>query len=243
MYNTNYRVIDKNGRVVFFNSSTSCFSEFNSSANPTLEYKKGNKMEIFYPLETMGDRSEINAWWLAQLLKWGMKFQYEVRNIDFVLDDQYSKSMHSYSNVKTAYGVWTLEYDDFNSKAHIKLALHLMRYVYEENMFVILLHMKKVMEENPNEEAWSMFQYASSTCKEQTGGGHLMFYAGSALNLKPDQTLFDIIERYKTAEYSQSSVSWLSNLCLCPSSRCTYQVNIQLRTATLEKYKQIINTL
>lgn len=153
-YNTKYSVLDKEtNKEVFQNWNTSCFVEFTNASfdDDKKGYKAGRKVEVYLNTKNEANYSpdvesysHLMEWWPEQLTKAGFPVTMEIRK-DFERKytgenkpSIYPNNEPRYIIKKGDYYIFTLDCDDYDSKAKLKMALYMIRYLYEYNQWEVL---------------------------------------------------------------------------------------------------------
>lgn len=236
MYITKYRIIDNNtNKLIFKNTSTACFQEFNFASDKKdkeIGFYKDRTLEIFFPknLNTLSDQIIIK--WLRFIKSIGLKNKLYTFN--------YIEKTENYpESLKTngIYNVVSLNFNNYTSKIQLKLALHLVRYLYEENLYKVI---EAVYENKTNfQSIFELFQLKSFLINVT---GHKVIYTGVAYEIISKLELLEIYDKWMIIKtdnhlYGNSINIFFNNQL--KNKGYLHKFDITLNTK-LSEYKKII---
>lgn len=182
MYLTRYSIFDKNTeKPIFQNRNSACFAEFTSS-NFKFGYASNRKLEVYLPIKPNNNElqyyhhsnisNKLAKWWTEELTYSGFPVEYSTRQLSRI-------SSHSEPCVEIAnnlYHVFTLDFDKYDSNLRVKLALHLLRHIYESDQPRILEAAYEYQQKYPRAKGLNLFNLTGLFLS--SGGGHVWNYGG-----------------------------------------------------------------
>jgi len=192
-YKTNYKIFNTSDKTtVFSNRSTACFAEWSSvpSDDKAKGFKKEWSMEVYSTLSDMNLKDySLVKYWMEILNDLGLKATYEKVDLK-----KYVGELPIGLDKTDKAWMWTFHFADYTSKAQLRFALHLMRYLYEVDMWKAIEETKKLSKEYPNIHPFELFQYAQMWTCGYLGGGHILW---SSRSFKRFVTKSDLETYYK----------------------------------------------
>lgn len=239
---TNYRIINKaDNSVLFINTNIGCFSEFTTNyvnKLDTSEFIEGRKMEVFLPVKMAQIREEIIKFWVDGLTKIGFPITLGIVELKGPVELEYSKHTKEGKNY-----LFTLDYDDYTSKAHIKMALHLLRYCYEKTMPIIATATYQYLKKYPEHCFWEAFQYICGTNNESIQGHH-NFCPGAVKNIQPTSYLQEQFKKWTVEKYNDCEMYAVAEkLNLQKNGYAMVSYKYVIESTNVEEYKKQVNKL
>lgn len=204
MYLTNYRILDKDNKVLFRNNNTSCFAEFTySTFNDKIQgyiTNSNRKMEIFACIKDVPSSKELINFWIKELNKWGLSVNSGEVDITKNNRAEYPSKCIAAPNY-----VWTIDFNKYTSKAQVKFACHLVRYLFEMEHYQYIEKIKELKDKNKSLSSFKLFQYISSIFRP-TSYGHIVLYSGNIYNLSPLSELYKLYDIWKDQKYTNEEM-------------------------------------
>lgn len=170
-YNTNYRGINTaSGKVLFCNTNSACFAQFTTNY-PSLEsiFSSGRTMEVFAQVSTIQVSVDVVDRWINDLNTLGFPIDLEIIKIKDI--ENYPKRLKK----NLDHYRFSLDFSKYSSKAHVKLALYLIRYIYEERLYTVIEKLYELKDKSPDDCIWELFQFACTIGGHDAVSGHYVF--------------------------------------------------------------------
>lgn len=166
-YCTRYSIFDKKTGEEWKNCNSSCFAEFTSQYfDKKYDFDKNSERYIEVYVQNnnkcKGIPNDIESkeylinWWTEELIKAGFPMKLELKKIE-------RQSKITYNSIIIMpldnYYIWTLNFNEYENKAHIKFALYFLRYLYEENENIILDKSYEYQKLYPEATGFELFQF------------------------------------------------------------------------------------
>lgn len=193
-YYCHYKIIDKETKKIEAKAyNHACFSSFTYYKNT--DFQPGRYMEVYSPVDMNKMTEEELQLWCKQLTKVGLPV--EMSKVENVNDLGITKACYAY----------TFDFDKYQSKRILKIALHIFRYCYEEalsrvNMCDVVLFAQRLKKEYPKYSIIFCFSYALMAVQAY---GHAIFYSKHKLIRATDFKAF--ISKLIKSEYNDSEIN------------------------------------
>lgn len=254
-YCTMYRILDSSSKVLFKNTTASCYSDlFFGGVKIQNDFKswvgKDNILEIFNPMSNLKGIEEIEDFWLHFLKSIGFEFKTSV--IESLTEaDKFTYPRQMFGVQNAPFRVWTLDLSTTPTTEHVKFACHIHRYIFEQYMHQDIERTMLYHKEHPEHTIWQCFLWS---CMMQASiAGHAVVPRGVCRDLRlPDDVLIsgmnDWIEGRNTGlqstailinKYSYKNNNMIMNIQNLGSKSGTPWNQIK----TIEQYNKILNDL
>lgn len=203
----------------------SCFSSFTSNYNngPWV-FNKDTYMEVYYSVEQL-EIENTSKWWIKCLNELGLKITETIKTRkDY-------KSLPPSFHIKNDqnFYVWKIDFKDYVNKAHVKIALYLLReffgYGDSSHVYNSMLLQKKYPKELTKFNAFIFYTYANGGNRD-----HQLFSPGMLKHLFTNRRLKEILKNFQDSDNVNNNMMKMINIK--PSY---FEVN-----SDLKEYKKLI---
>jgi len=258
-YCTRYSIFSKETKqAVFENTNTACFAQFTNidfpKNFPNCDFHPDRYLEVYlavknYTLYTPYTEqiTELIYWWTKvlndNLFPVTLSKRIFERKPKFTNDVYANAPAHM---TKQEYYVWTFDFAEYSSKAHLKFALYFLRYIYEYTQYKIIeaayKYCNKYPEANPLEVFgfMTMFDHDASI-------GHTITYTGNFVDYSIER-IQEILDDFVKRKYDNTELQILQSKLRVKDPKKIYKLyefeklpDSLTKDTSWNKYKEIVD--
>lgn len=172
-YDISYRIINKKtGSLIFTNSNTSCFAELHSNGSD-IKFNSSYSIQVYRNKEKILLSDEDFKKYIELLNDNGFKVSYKEVGKKDEIDNYPHPSFLGEVNIE-----YTLDFSDYKTKQHLKLALHLIRFTFEVKSHELIEDSLEYIKNNPECSILEAIRIVQGYSNKHYNTGHTIFTNG-----------------------------------------------------------------